>query len=212
MGHVRRCYCCTHPPSRGGWVGLGPTPEGAALTIQYICYTYAHFSATPRPRPRPHPRPVPTVLYQDKRLEELVTAASGRDIDWDYISGVLQNGRNGSQCCSRWQKVLHPQTIKGAWSTEVRACDSYVMSHLLLLYRRAACCCSILEVVVAAADGCGVCAGGLVGTPGRVGVEPTALRVLLLAWLGGAGRSSLVSSFRPACDDQKVCLVSREFL
>lgn len=56
---------------------------------------------------------------KDNRLEELVTAASGTEIDWDHISEVLDNGRTGSQCCSRWQKVLHPQTIKGAWTAEV---------------------------------------------------------------------------------------------
>lgn len=66
-----------------------------------------------RPARLPHRTP------KDDRLEELVTAASGTEIDWDHISGVLANGRTGSQCCSRWQKVLHPQTIKGAWTTEV---------------------------------------------------------------------------------------------
>ncbi|CAM9721981.1 unnamed protein product, partial [Hapterophycus canaliculatus] len=55
---------------------------------------------------------------QDERLGQLVVAASGAEIDWDHISRVLDNGRNESQCASRWQRVLHPQTIKGAWTPE----------------------------------------------------------------------------------------------
>ncbi|CBJ27824.1 conserved unknown protein [Ectocarpus siliculosus] len=55
---------------------------------------------------------------EDSQLQQLVVAASGAEIDWDNISQVLDNGRTGVQCCSRWQKVLHPQTIKGAWTPE----------------------------------------------------------------------------------------------
>ncbi|CAM9507579.1 unnamed protein product, partial [Ectocarpus sp. 13 AM-2016] len=55
---------------------------------------------------------------EDSQLQQLVVAASGAEIDWDNISQVLDNGRTGAQCCSRWQKVLHPQTIKGAWTAE----------------------------------------------------------------------------------------------
>lgn len=72
------------------------------------------------------PRSPPSPWRKDNQLENLVTAASGTEIDWDHISCVLDNGRTGPQCCSRWQKVLHPQTIKGAWTAEVS-------SHVVLL-------------------------------------------------------------------------------
>lgn len=69
-------------------------------------------------------------LSQDTQLGDLVTASSGTEIDWEHISGVLNNGRSGSQCCSRWQKVLHPQTIKGAWTAEVCIYCSSMPSHV----------------------------------------------------------------------------------
>lgn len=71
-------------------------------------------------------------LSQDTHLGDLVTASSGTEIDWEHISGVLNNGRSGSQCCSRWQKVLHPQTIKGAWTAEVCIC-LWRLSYVLLI-------------------------------------------------------------------------------
>lgn len=66
-----------------------------------------------------------------------MTAASGEDIDWDHISTVLGNASDGPQCASRWQKVLHPQTIKGAWTPEVCTYDMYdndsIIAMILLL-------------------------------------------------------------------------------
>ena len=60
-----------------------------------------------------------------------MTAASGEEIDWDHIATVLGNSKDGPQCASRWQKVLHPQTIKGAWTPEVRYDDVGVEGGLL---------------------------------------------------------------------------------
>lgn len=60
---------------------------------------------------------------QDNLLEQLV-GASGSPIDWEQVAGMMKNGRSSGQCAARWQKVLHPQPIKGAWTPEVRGTDN----------------------------------------------------------------------------------------
>lgn len=53
----------------------------------------------------------------DKVLERLVEGYSG-NVDWGDVARGMNNGRTGAQCNARWQKVLRPQTIKGAWTPE----------------------------------------------------------------------------------------------
>lgn len=90
-----------------------------------------------------------------------MVAASGAEIDWDHISSVLENGRNGSQCASRWQKVLHPQTIKGAWTPEVRElvrCSPFQVQGDLFQEQGDLVCWAFRRAVAVRFGSCAICA------------------------------------------------------
>lgn len=53
---------------------------------------------------------------EDERLKTL--ALADEHLDWKRIAQQLGTQKTASQCIRRWQKVLNPDLVKGAWSDE----------------------------------------------------------------------------------------------
>ncbi len=58
----------------------------------------------------------PNVFFQDDKLKHLVEI-EGPD-DWEKIASYFDD-RSEHQCLHRWEKVLNPDLVKGAWTKEV---------------------------------------------------------------------------------------------
>ena len=56
------------------------------------------------------------VVLQDDKLKHLVETEGSED--WEKIAEHFDD-RSEHQCLHRWEKVLNPELVKGAWTKEV---------------------------------------------------------------------------------------------
>ena len=55
---------------------------------------------------------------EDQLLREAISINEGKN--WRKIAEYLkEHNKNHTQCLHRWQKVLNPKLVKGAWTKEV---------------------------------------------------------------------------------------------
>lgn len=54
--------------------------------------------------------------FKDDKLKNVVTLEG--TADWKKIANYFED-RSDHQCLHRWQKVLNPELVKGAWTKEV---------------------------------------------------------------------------------------------